>query len=209
MPVLAADFWRDVGAPLLARVEHDYRWAIPSNPPVAFQSKGDAFRDNLALRSALHDVWRAAPARRTEISEWFVRDWGGIRRNHPRTIAGHVEAAENGGPARLRAVSSWSKIVVLADPNRYAIYDARVAFALNALQILEHGHVVEQFPVPLGRNNEINRAIGVLKLPGVRYATDRSAYERYLEVLNYLGPTLQRAEMALFATSEQLAQRIE
>lgn len=209
MPILGADVWRRACAPLLARVERDYEWAIPRNPPIPFQPNGNALTDNLALRAALHEVWREAPARRAEVSEWFVREWGGIRGNHANTIAGHVLAVTNGGPARLRAVSSWSKVAVLADPNRYAIYDARVAFALNALQVLEHGHIVEQFPVPPGRNTEINRAIDILALPGVRYSTTRVAYERYLEILGYLGQPLQMAEMALFASAEQLAQRIE
>lgn len=211
MSALSPVFWIKACAPLLAHVERDYRWGIPGNVPVAFQQTGDAFADNLTLRHALHAAWRTTPGRRDEIAEWFVGDWGRVRRNHPQTIAHYVQNVTGGGLNRLRGVSSWSKVAVLADPDRNAIYDARVAFALNALQFAEHGHVVEEFPIPLGRNAEIERVIPTLRLPRVRYATGREPYDRYLEILQLLrllGSSIQESEMALFAASERLARQI-
>jgi hypothetical protein len=37
------------------------------------------------------------------------------------------------------AIASWSAIESIHDPDKYAIYDSRVAFTLNSVQLLDLG----------------------------------------------------------------------
>lgn len=82
----------------------------------------------------------------SDLYEWIVCDWGGVR-GKPKgkevvrswatpTYGWHADyddvalmafAEENGA----RRISSWSKIFAYAAPDRHAIYDSRVAVALN------------------------------------------------------------------------------
>ena len=52
----------------------------------------------------------------------------------------------------LSGISSFSKILAIKGPDKYAIYDARVAVSLNAIQIIYQISSGVAFPYVLGRN---------------------------------------------------------
>lgn len=100
-------------------------------------------------------------------------------------------------------------VATLAAPKHYAIYDARVAFSLNALQALRKNQLVaERFPVPNSRNSKVKLAIERLKSPRVTATTGREMYDRYLAILANVEADLQTTEMALFAAADDLAQQV-
>lgn len=192
----------------MAVVGRDYDWSIPQNCPVEFATSGNRLTDNLRLRQRLHEVWRENAGDRVELGAWYVRDWGGVRRNSEETIRTYVMLLPD-LPERMKGVATWSKLATLANPSRFAIYDARVAFSLNALQLLNHGSIVERFPIPLGRNTTIEAAIKRRGLSRVRHRDRGESYLRFLQIVTSVGGELQRNEMALFAAAENLARALD
>ena len=88
-------------------------------------------------------------------------------------------------------ISSLSKIASFFNPKKYAIYDARATFSLNWL-LVKSGVTKGFFPVPLGRNININRynieTIIRLKCgdsPGV-FFDHKHAYFEYTKLLSEL-----------------------
>lgn len=68
-------------------LDKDYVWDIPEELPVPFVRGADSrARANMRLRRELRNVWINEPARRYELAAWYIRDWGGIRRNDDKTI---------------------------------------------------------------------------------------------------------------------------
>lgn len=210
---LSDSTWRTQLEKLLAR-EHDvYSWRIPCGAPVRFKMVGRSLEDNLALRDSLHRTWKKRPERRLEIATWYVRRWGGVTKNKQETIKSFVDALGNGElPSCMSGVASWSKIAAISDPSRWAIFDARVAFSLNALQHIERGRVSEAFPLLPSRNTLVRRALVPLRLANnlrVPMSNDNTArYLRYLQILRMSKRGLQRMEMALFSAAERLARDV-
>jgi len=70
-----------------------------------------------------------------DIAKVIVSKWGGVRRNKDTTFEGYVKEILKPIPSTpLGGIASYSKIFAIADMNKYAIYDARVAACLNAIQ---------------------------------------------------------------------------
>lgn len=209
---LSDSAWRGLLNPIACEVR-GYVWRIPSPSPVPFTLIGCSLDDNLALRQALHCTWMRDQQRRQEIATWYVSRWGGIRKNKPETIQSFVDTlGKSKLPSCMSGVASWSKIAAIADPSRWAIFDARVAFSLNALQHVQRGKVSEPFPVLPSRNTLLRRALVALRRANNLRPPNRSngigPYQRYLEVLGATKLGLQRLEMALFVAAEPLAKKM-
>lgn len=162
---------------------------------------GAGAQQNQALRSRVHEALHAEEtdsARAGALFEWIVCDWGGVRAG--RAAVGGWAAPETGwhqgyDEATLlafadsmgqRRVSSWSKVFAFAAPDRHAIYDSRVAVALNLA--LEHFGKPERFFMPPSkvyvdragnaRPNAVARARKRLRGPA------GSGYRDYLRLMN-------------------------
>jgi hypothetical protein len=115
-----------------------YHWKIPDRklPTGIFVKPGTSYQRNIHLKHVLNAEWfRADIERRYELACFYVRDWGGIKGNSAAKLRRYAAATSdelisNG----YDGVATWSKILCIHDPNRYAIFDARVSVALNALQ---------------------------------------------------------------------------
>ena len=188
---------------------------------------------NLALKLYLKQQWEEMPPdNRLHIAKIIVSDWGGVRANHPDTLKRYINAlSEHEPPTSLQGVASYSKIFSIVYPDRFAIYDARVAACLNAVQInsgLQRGLAFNYVP---GRNSIVGT---VLSKEGftqeARFSTNRlvksgwiplkrdHTYTKYLEILclcltelrNFRKSSkydLVALEMALFANAESECQR--
>jgi len=107
-------------------------------------------------------------------------------------------------------VASYSKLFSIARPEAYAIYDARVAACLNAVQInggIRRGIAFNCLP---GRNNVVGNT--VTKRGNWVLIKRDETYSRYLDLLETCraklpGYDLPRLEMALFANAEAECQR--
>lgn len=212
----------------MPQLEQSYSWKIP----VSFQEynvSGDSFQANKDLRYQLHTSWKAAPYEgRLDLARRIVADWGGVRSNKQSTLKEYVrkaEAGENDWP--LKGVASYSKILSVIDPSRFAIYDARVAVALIAAQhIFGDGPGLAFRYVP-GRNKTTGDHLGrgfvheppfkqdSLLADGWCHLEQRDNYSTYLALLHSIvvdlesstgdSATVLDVEMCLFANAENLA----
>jgi len=211
-------FLRDA-LPVLART---YQWKIPEPVPFdAYEPRGTTRLDqNLGLRSFLADRWAKANAEeRFEIARWYVRDWGHVRRNGDARLRDYAEREPvDLLKRRLAGIASWSKVLAIRDPRRFAIYDARVATSLNAVQ-LAYGD--RELKVRFDRLPGRNKTLNVFWSKREEWAgwktaqriESADAYSLYLNILEGQNRLRRRAEdwhlyeMALFAAAEELAQR--
>ena len=129
----------------------------------------------------------------------------------------------------LSGISSFSKILAIKDPDKYAIYDARDAVSLNAIQMIYQVSSGVAFPYVLGRNRitgdttskpsrgfVYREAAKVKNLISPPYYWKRvpkdQAYARCLGLLREnarnIGVPLCHLEMTLFCYAPALACRV-
>ena len=146
------------------------------------------------------------------------------------TLKRHRERAEGADhSAPFAGVSSYSKILSLVDPERYAILDARVVVALNAIQVLAGTSDGLAFPCIAGRNNITGNqrmkrgfamcprySVGTLVQVRRWQRVERPrAYHVYTDLLcrcraqSSAVPSFFQLEMALPSQAEALAIRVE
>jgi hypothetical protein len=178
---------------------------------------------NIALRQHLKECWSGAnDTEKLRLANWIIADWGGIKRNDPFTIEHHVARALATKPATpFKGISSYSEIFAVRDPEQYAIYDSRVASALNAIQVIQCAESRDSttflaFPCPSSQNKTIKEfcdiysAKNLVSLFGFQRIAEDDAYETYMNVVHALRHRLQSAkstleiEMELFAKAECL-----
>jgi hypothetical protein len=146
-------------------LDSKFNWPIPSVSAiqgystfssVAYPSNANA---NIALKDFLAGQWSSAKAfaDRLIIAQWVVVDWGGIGTNFDRTIEEHTRTAEKPHPRYNHVgIASLSKILAASDPDCFAVYDARVAAAMNAIQLKAKLNKGIAFRYGSGRNGLIS-----------------------------------------------------
>lgn len=120
----------------LLGLDDSYSWPIPNIQGFDF-SQVRSYAANVALKHFFHEKWHAADiSGRKRLARVIVVDWGQVKGNLDETLDRHAEDAQRINPnLPLEGVASYSKILSIVNYNRYAIYDARVAACLNAIQV--------------------------------------------------------------------------
>lgn len=197
--------------------------------PVACWQASTPAEVNRGLRTLMRDVLNdpatdAVTAGR--LYGWIVADWGGVRRNRSEVEtwaapsfgwhAGYDDAVLLAYADRVGAkrISSWSKVFAFAAPDRHAIYDSRVAVALNLA--LEHLGESERFFMPQSRivrgKDGANRPNPVARARARMQVQARLGYRDYLAWLNAVrladGQDLLAVEASLFSNAPVMADRL-
>ncbi|WP_262032004.1 hypothetical protein [Microvirga sp. Mcv34] len=142
--------------------------------------------------------------------------WGGVPSNKEETIRTYIGQSEDELAGRgAGGVATWSKILVLRNPDRYAIFDARVAMALNALQIAQDHERPIFFPNLPSKNTAAKAFHDFMRARDngdAHQAYPSRVYSIYLQVLREVArrvelEALDEIEMTLFAQAEVLARR--
>lgn len=198
-----------------------YSWrpiALKTLPVGIRLPEGNQFRKNVALKRRLSTRWQEADeSERYTLANFYVSEWGGIRNNSEDTLRFYCSARPkdliNAG---THGISSWSKVLCIRNPRSYAIYDARVAVALNALQITSGVKRPRIYPLLKGQNDLINQAAHYVSQKTQRHGWQELAalefYRRYLALLDCAARSVKLSknrrmtlEMLLFARAEDLA----
>ena len=85
---------------------------------------------------------------------WIVKDWGGIKTGSEAAINKLVEEFLNSEKQQYKRIASTSKVGAFMYPEKFLIYDSRVAYSLNWI-ILSEGAGKYFFPIPSGRNSKM------------------------------------------------------
>jgi len=215
------DRFDGLGLPNLSR---NYEWPKRGNFPSyshlakVNEGTGDNYAKNIMLKEQSPRIWKDGD--KLEVSKWVIADWGGIKGNSAATVASYASAISEGHyPDEIKGVASYSKILSFMDPSEFAIYDARVAISLNAIQLLRGDKNGTAFTYLPGRNTKLQT---FRKLPstqrrallqsGWNAVAANDCYNFYLNTLKQVKSELVAAklyelEMSLFADAEKLADR--
>jgi hypothetical protein len=205
----------------IPKLSATYNWKIPVIDGIYLAGQR-GYNANVELKRCLHNQWNLASyEKKCDLAKIIVGDWGGVRGNYQKTLNGYVDAITTQNPATpLNGVASYSKIFSIVQPDQYAIYDARVAACLNAVQLnaeIENGVC---FNYVQGRNNIVGSSVkkcGFTQTPqfskmalinaGWSRLEKNETYAKYNEVLSLClkelsGRSRYELEMTLFATAE-------
>lgn len=194
---------------------------------------GDWFQKTLELKEGLRSRVRSTTCDivHGDIATYFIKEWGGITRFSKVTETLELFADHQGQrtlpPAfkpSLKLISSWSKWASIVCSEWACIYDARVAYSLNAINYLKGiGHPI--FPMPEGRNTRLQMLDITTLLLNQRlqedessdpkslrkrhFLPDRDTYVTYLELVRNVSMQLwddtdhiHEVEMLLFALAD-------
>lgn len=215
----------------LKKMKNTYHWNISDNIRSAIPSLpiGNDYEANVYLKMAMSQLWKEATSlrEREQLTRFIVADWGGIRGNKESRYSQYaIEASKNAPEMGFKGIASFSKVLAIQDPETYAIYDARVAVALNAIHIIGNPLHGELYPYLPGRNNVTGsgvtkRGFSVMPVNATKQLSERhpnwvcimpkTAYQSYLALLNSVIHMLPDAnpiydlEMCLFSQAEDLA----
>ena len=199
-------------------IKSKYDWNFNvKNLPLPYEKKSsNHYENSLDLRSFIHREIKSNSSESRALQFWYVRDWGGVKRNSEATLDNYIQSSSDDLIARReKGIASWSKILSVRDPSSYAIYDARVAMSLNSLLLFKEMGSNIFFPQLPSRNKKIVAAQAKVKTL-VKYRglqTQKSFYQFYLNLLRHSSMQcgnqfdIQTAEMILFANAENLAMR--
>jgi hypothetical protein len=197
-------------------------------------SGGTSFDRTLELKAGLRAKVRTldCEAEHGRIATYFIKTWGGITRFSKVSETLALFAPHSGSiavPAGFQPpfalISSWSKWASIVCPDWACIYDARVAYSLNAINYLA-GSNHRIFPMPEGRNTRLNMLDITTLLLGKRlrrgelsdpkwlrqehFLPARDAYPEYLSIVREVSKELwgdekhiHEVEMLLFSLADR------
>jgi len=199
-----------------------YNWEI-NESKIPFNINlplGNQYIKNMALKEELHKIWKAESnlINKGKVIKYYIKDWGGIRSNYENSMKIYMYST----PDILirfgkKGIPSWSKALVIHDPLKYAIFDARVSVSLNCLQIIYDTVNKEFFPNLASRNKTITEGQRIIKQisnqNNWKKVDKETFYLKYLTLLNKAAikrnSNLSTIEMLLFSKAEYLINKIK
>lgn len=117
-----------------------YNWKFDDpNLPITLSVSGEnSYFKNISLKEELHKAWKNETDndKKGELIKYYISTWGGIRRNSNESLEFYMTKAPEILIAQgKKGIASWSKALVLHNPEEYAIFDARVSASLKLLTI--------------------------------------------------------------------------
>jgi len=202
-----------------------YAWEFnPAKVPSGILPHGaqgsDWYSRNADLKRRLHGAWlEGSTTERAALEAYYIKGWGRVRGNRHGTLQAYHGASADENIARGKSgIASWSKALCVRNPLEYAIFDARVAASLNALQIIHRARigVPARFPVLASQNRRVVQANRQLRshFRAHGWPPERADFYRgYLSLCRQAaarlgGPgeplPIYAVEMVLFAHTEEL-----
>jgi hypothetical protein len=179
---------------------------------------GNQYLKNLELKRELNKKWKENSSldEKYELIKYYIESWGGIHTNSKESMMNYTTlSATDLIKKGKKGIASWSKAIVLHDPERYAIFDARVSISLNCIQKIYDTENKTLFPILPSRNKVVlygNKMIKrEAKSSNWEKAIESEFYTEYLnilkEVATKLDTNISTIEMLLFAKAEVLVEK--
>ncbi len=114
-----------------------------------------------------------------DLSLWVIKDWGGILTAKDQNTIDLIDTFLNSEKPSYNRIASSSKVGSFMYPEKYIIYDSRVAYSLNWIILAETSSSFF-FPIPEGRNSKMRAFdLGVLiRLKNIEHYQSQTVKER-------------------------------
>lgn len=190
------------------------------------------YHDAIELKKQLINLVEKLPEKKVPVADYFIKEWGGIKRFTKSSEVvlqfRDIEWSRNmpdGFGQSFKSISSWSKWLSIVCHEWACIYDARVAYSINAINYI-NGGAYKIFPSPDGRNTRL----GILdvstlllakkinkgdsseprKIDKAHFVSERNAYPLYVKLISDVsnelwgdGEHIHDVEMLLFALADK------
>ena len=196
------------------RATYNWDFKLKNLPDKTYLPSGDSsYSRSRDVRDYIHSAISSGSQFSRDLQIWYVRDWGRVRRNKQETLEFYIESPEEElFSLGARGVASWSKILSVRNPSRYAIFDARVSIALNSLQYKFEVEDPVLFPQLPSQNKSFvaGAQAAIKKSKFFSLDAGNSFYQHYLEILKECvrcdkSMDIQDAEMVLFSNAPDLS----
>ncbi|GKU24378.1 hypothetical protein CFOLD11_12040 [Clostridium folliculivorans] len=184
--------------PFALKIEKLFNWDTPKDKDVNFlkengiisseecqqlQQIESSYEKNVAVKLILSSVLDKLDSiqDRKLVYKWIVSNWGGINSINVEKLNSSVEQflkqrAEGSKYAKIESRASVTKVLSFIDPEKYIIYDTRVAYSINWI-LLKTNSSKMFFPMSEGRNSKL-RGVNIETLIRLSRASE------YLDNLN-------------------------
>tara|TARA_R110000764_G_scaffold42426_2_gene95566 strand:+ start:5493 stop:6302 length:810 start_codon:yes stop_codon:yes gene_type:complete len=102
----------------------------------------------------LHHSYKNNRENFDQLCLWIIKDWGGILTAKDKDTIELISKFLNSDKPSYKRIASASKVGAYMYPDKYIIYDSRVAYSLNWIILSENAGDV-YFPIPSGRNSKM------------------------------------------------------
>lgn len=103
----------------------------------------------------LHQSYKKDRDNFNKLCLWIIKDWGGIlTAKDDKDTTELVSTFLNSDKPSYKRIASASKVGAFMYPEKYIIYDSRVAYSLNWIILSENAGNF-YFPIPNGRNSKM------------------------------------------------------
>lgn len=106
------------------------------------------------VRVKLHEFKEADTDKFNQLCLWIIKDWGGILTAKDDDTIELVSSFLQAEKPSYKRIASASKVGSYMYPEKYIIYDSRVAYSLNWIILSEKAGDF-YFPIPNGRNSKM------------------------------------------------------
>jgi len=200
---------QSVGLP----THYDWEFNLANFPLSEYESRGsNKYELSRNLRLDINDAIIKKSPLSEQLQFWYVREWGGVRGNSLATLQKYIQLNDSELIAlKKKGIATWSKILSIRNPSIYAIYDARVALAINSIQKKYDVENPVMFPLLPSQNRSfVKEATAAIRSSDFFSKIEGDDfYRHYIGLLsestkNIAGIDLQDAEMILFSKSKEL-----
>lgn len=102
----------------------------------------------------LHEYYKSDKVIFNNLCLWIIKDWGGILTAKDSDTLDLIHEFLQSDRPHFKRIASASKVGAYMFPEKYVIYDSRVAYALNWIILSENAGDIF-FPIPSGRNSKM------------------------------------------------------
>ncbi len=136
------------------------------------------------INQRLHEAYKTDIGFFHKLCLWVIKDWGGITTSKDDDTIQLVMDFLNTDSHPFKRIASASKVGSYMYPEKYIIYDSRVAYSLNWV-LLAEGAGESFFPIPDGRNSKM-------------MALDMNVLIRLFNIENYQPDDIKKLDNRLY-----------
>lgn len=141
-----------------AKIEKLVNLGVLKNEEIQELNKLSSFEREIVLKDRvnikIHESYKNDKENFNNLCLWIIKDWGGILTAKDNDTIELISTFLSSEKPSFKRIASASKVGAYMYPEKYIIYDSRVAYSLNWIILSENAGEI-YFPIPSGRNSKM------------------------------------------------------